>query len=86
MHPEIPPDLRPYDLRHTFLSYILEHTGDLVVVGALAQHADARSTRRYTQRAASIRAFDAITKLGHPQGPEGKSVAPTRGPTPDPTS
>lgn len=63
-HPEIPARCYPYLLRHTFLSYVLEMTGDESAVGVLAQHADKRSTARYVQRGAAIRAEQAITEIG----------------------
>lgn len=62
----IPEGFRPYDLRHCFLSYVLERTGDLRAVQELAQHRDIRSTLRYTERAASPRvsaAIDAVTRF-----------------------
>jgi integrase len=56
----LPADLRPYDLRHTFLSWFLETTGDLVATKEYAQHTDIRSTLRYTQRGASARLQKAV--------------------------
>jgi integrase len=72
----IPEGFRPYDLRHCYLSYMLENTGDLRAVQELAQHRDIRSTLRYTERAVSPRAgaaIDAVTRIrgirqGHGDG------------------
>jgi integrase len=69
-HPEIPADLRAYDLRHSFLSMILEQTGDLAAVRELGQHASMQTTLRYTQRAASPRAKAAIETVVRQGGTE----------------
>lgn len=66
--PEIPADLRVYDLRHSFLSMMLEATGDLAAVRELGQHASVQTTLRYTQRAASPRASAAIESVARQRG------------------
>lgn len=74
----IPRDWRPYDLRHTWLSYVLEVTGDSAAVSQLGQHADPRSTRRYVRRAELIRAELAIEAIR-----ARRTVAPDGGTNPD---
>jgi integrase len=41
------PRVRPYDLRHSFITDVLTATGDLSAAQDLAGHEDARTTRRY---------------------------------------
>lgn len=69
----IPADLRPYDLRHTFLSWLLEITGDIAAVKEYAQHADMRSTWRYVQRGASTRLVAAVETVARVRGTAVKS-------------
>lgn len=45
--PPLPPKLRPYDLRHTFLTVAFRHSKDIRAVQELALHADPRMTERY---------------------------------------
>lgn len=59
----IPDGCRPYDLRHSFLSEAYRRTGDLRAVAELGQHADLRTTRRYTEGAVSERAAAAIAAM-----------------------
>lgn len=59
----LPPNCRPYDLRHSFGDELYRVTGDIGIVGALLQHASLETTKRYTVRAVSDRAVDAIAKL-----------------------
>lgn len=59
----LPPKLRPYDLRHSFLTAAYLATGDLRAVQALAQHSDIKTTRRYTEGAVDARAALAIQEL-----------------------
>lgn len=69
----LPDDLRPYDLRHTFLSWLLEMTGgDIMAVKEYAQHADMRSTLRYVQRGASARMVAAIETVARTRGTAGR--------------
>jgi integrase len=51
----LPPDLRPYDLRHSFLSWLWTVCHDPLVVQEYAQHADLKTTARYTRGAVSAR-------------------------------
>lgn len=48
--------LTPYDLRHSFLSAVYEHSGDHRAASELGLHADERTTRRYTLAAVGERA------------------------------
>jgi integrase len=59
----IPPQCRPYDLRHSFLTEAYRLTGDLRAVAELAQHADLGTTRQYTEGAVSERAAAAIAAM-----------------------
>jgi integrase len=45
------PRIRPYDLRHSFATVVLEQTGDLKATQVLLSHADHRTTARYATRA-----------------------------------
>lgn len=47
--------LRPYDLRHSFLTEVFRHSGDHRSTGELGMHADDRSTHRYTLAAVAER-------------------------------
>jgi Site-specific recombinase XerD len=40
--------LRPYDLRHSFGTRVFLTSGSLHAAGELLQHADKRTTKRYT--------------------------------------
>jgi integrase len=46
--PPLPPNLRPYDLRHSFLTRAWRAQKDRKAVSRLGQHADPRTTDRYT--------------------------------------
>lgn len=59
----VPDWFSPYTLRHTFLSHVLAHSGDLAAVAELAQHSTLAMTRRYTQLAASVRAKHALISV-----------------------
>jgi integrase len=58
-----PDRLRPYDLRHAFLTEVYRRTGDLQAVAELALHADLRMTARYTRGAVSETAQRAVKAL-----------------------
>lgn len=53
-------DVTPYQLRHSFLTMIAALTQDDRAVKVLAQHADIRTTHRYTEATADPRAAAAI--------------------------
>lgn len=56
----LPPRPRPYDLRHSFAAEIYRQTGDIRAVKELLQHADLKTTERYTKGAVSARVTAAI--------------------------
>lgn len=59
----VPPNCRPYDLRHSFLSDVYRQTGDLRAVQELGQHADLKTTNRYTKAAVPERVASAIEQM-----------------------
>jgi len=59
----VPDKCRPYDLRHSFLSDAYRQTGDIRAVQALGQHADLKTTERYTLAAVPERVASAIDKM-----------------------
>jgi len=59
----VPPDCRPYDLRHSFATEAYRLTGELRAVAELLQHATLETTKRYTEGAVSERVADAIDKM-----------------------
>jgi integrase len=56
-------DVTPYQLRHSFLTLIAGLTQDDRAVKVLAQHADIRTTHRYTEATADPRAVAALAKV-----------------------
>lgn len=46
--PAMPPDVRPYDIRHTFLTQVLRASGNRKAVQDLGLHAQASTSDRYT--------------------------------------
>lgn len=46
--------MRPYDLRHSFLTVAHAKTGDLALTAALAGHKDLKTTKRYAQGAIPV--------------------------------
>lgn len=58
-----PEDVRPYDVRHSFLTEAYRRTGDLRAVAELALHADLNTTRRYAEAAVSETAQRAIAAM-----------------------
>lgn len=65
-HPEwaLPPDLKPYDLRHSFgTAAMTALDGRLSVVAGLMGHADERTTKRYVGAAVRSIERDAATTL-----------------------
>lgn len=59
----IPPNCRPYDLRHSFLSEIARQDGDPYAVMELGQLSDLKTAQHYTKGATPARAAAAIAKL-----------------------
>ncbi len=60
---DVPADLRPYDLRHSFLSWVWQVTRDPLLVQHFAQHADLKTTRRYTRGVVDARARSAVASV-----------------------
>ena len=50
-HPDTPAHIRPYDFRHSFLTWLARTTGDPLVVQLYAQHASLETTARYMKAA-----------------------------------
>lgn len=61
--PALPPKLRPYDLRHSFLTEAYRRSKDLSATQELGQHADPRTTKRYMVAAVSEGAKAAVEKM-----------------------
>jgi integrase len=59
----VPPNCNPYDTRHSFLSDAYRQSGDIHAVKHLAQHADIKTTERYTKAAVPDRVASAIDKM-----------------------
>lgn len=62
--PPLPPRLRPYDLRHSFLTRAWRAGKDRKGVQRLGQHADPRTTDRYTMGAVDEGAKVAVAAMG----------------------
>lgn len=62
-HWPAPDDLRPYDLRHAFITEAYRVTRDLRAVAELALHSDLRTTQRYAEAAVSETARKAIDQM-----------------------
>lgn len=87
-------DLRPYDLRHSFASEVLERTGNLDVTQLLMRHKSRETTLRYGLRAIdpvrlaaietmrSTGAFGAGAKLARNGVEPGRVVERKEGPSP----
>lgn len=56
-------DVTPYQLRHSFLTLVASITKDDRAVKVLAQHADIRTTHRYTEATADPRAAAALAMV-----------------------
>jgi integrase len=65
----LPPNCRPYDLRHSFGDELYRVTGDLGAVGEILQHASLETTKRYTARAVSGRVATAFAKMSEANAP-----------------
>lgn len=59
----LPPNSRPYDLRHSFGDELYRRTGDIRAVGEALQHASLDTTKRYTASAVTDRLTAAIAKM-----------------------
>lgn len=61
--PPLPPNLRPYDLRHTFLTEAFRRSKNVRAVQELGLHADPRTTERYMVGAVSETTQTAIDQV-----------------------
>ena len=68
--------LRPYDLRHSFLTHALRQSGDIRGVSRLALHADLRTTMVYTEAAVDPLAVAVLSTFR--QSAERQSRTPAR--------
>lgn len=59
----VAPNCYPYDTRHSFLTDAYEQSGDIDAVQNIGQHADVKTTQRYTKRAVPARVAAAIDKM-----------------------
>jgi integrase len=55
--------IRVYDLRHSFLTWLYETTGDPYLVKLFGQHANLETTMRYTRKGVPARAREAVAKM-----------------------
>lgn len=65
------PRIRPYDLRHSYATRVLESTHDLQATQRLLSHGDPRTTERYAQHAipAWLAGAAGKVRLAHSSGP-----------------
>jgi integrase len=80
----LPPNCKPYDLRHSFGDELYRRTGDIRAVGEALQHASLDTTKRYTASAVSDRLADAIAKMSAAIAAAPKFPGSTAAPTPPP--
>jgi integrase len=69
----VAPNCYPYDTRHSFLSDVYRQYGDPYVVAAIGQHADLKTTERYTKAAVPekvAKAIDAMRARWFPEAPK----------------
>ncbi len=59
----IPPDVRPYDLRHSFAELVYRTTHSLAITAGLLGHADERTSRRYVAGAVEDVERDAARQI-----------------------
>ena len=61
---QLPPvEIRPYDLRHSFGTWVAERTTDERALQELMMHSRAEQTRRYTEAATMKRVVDAVREM-----------------------
>jgi integrase len=73
----LPPGTRPYDLRHSYGTAVFLASGSLEATGALLQHADARTTRRY-----ALAAVHPVLTAALGRWPHTPQAGPVVGPAP----
>jgi integrase len=69
----VAPNCYPYDTRHSFLSDVYRQYKDPLTVKAIGQHADLKTTERYTKAAVPehvAHAIDAMRKRWFPEAPK----------------
>lgn len=59
----VPAGTRPYDLRHSFLTEVYRHSGDIRAVAELGMHATLEQAARYASGATTYRATKAIESV-----------------------
>ena len=59
----LPLTLRPYDLRHSYLTAAYLASGDVLAVKALSGHRQLRTVERYTKAAVDPKAVEAVEKM-----------------------
>lgn len=59
----VPATITVYHLRHSFLTWLYETTGDPYLVQLYGQHADLETTRRYTRSGVPGRAREAVARV-----------------------
>lgn len=60
-----PLEIHPYDLRHTFGTWVADHDHDERALQTLMMHSRAEQTRRYTERATEKRVAGAVARLSN---------------------
>jgi site-specific recombinase XerC len=74
----VPPDeITPYHLRHSFLTWLYVKSGDPYLVQKYGQHADLKTTRRYTRKGIPERAVHAVAKITAELNANGPMAYPT---------
>ena len=68
--------MRPYDLRHSYVTEILETSQDLYATQLLSGHADLRTTLGYARRAVHPTLVHALGKVEAAGGFGGAPAAP----------
>lgn len=63
----VPETITVYHLRHSFLTWLYETTGDPYLVQLYGQHADLETTQRYTRQGVPLRARDAVERATFPR-------------------
>jgi integrase len=65
----VPATVTTYDLRHSFLTWLYETSGDPFLVQLYGQHLDLKTTHRYTRKGVPKRALDAIAAIAKFENP-----------------
>jgi len=78
----MPPNCRPYDLRHSLGSFVYRETGDIYAVKEILQHSEIEMTERYARGGVSDRVALAISRAGTAYAAVPTLPAPTNAPAP----